>query len=345
MKMSPIFERRWNLFRSHKRAYYSLWLIAAILFITLFAEFLCNSRPIIVSYDQKLYFPILKSYPETTFGGDFQTEADFTDPYMIEKVQEGENWAIFPPVRFRYDEIDFDLGQPAPSAPSARHLLGTDDRARDVFSRLIYGVRLSTWFGLLLAVVSSLIGIAIGAVQGFWGGKVDLFGQRFIEIWSSLPELYLLIILSSIFSPSVGLIFLLLSLFGWMGLSSYVRAEFLKARKLDYVESARVLGASRPRMIIKHILPNALVPIVTFFPFRVSAAITGLTALDFLGLGVPSPTPSLGELLSQGKGNLQSWWIMVSTALVLILLILLLNFIGEGVQRAMDPKAISDKKN
>ncbi len=338
MALSPLNARRWQTFKSFKRSYVSLVLLSLIFFITLFAEVLCNQRPLIAYYKDTLYFPILKAYPETTFGGVFDTEADYLDPTVAQVFTEPGHWAIFPPIRFDYEYVDTRLAVPAPSPPDQNHLLGTDDRARDVLSRLIYGFRLSFLFGLTLALFGSLLGVLIGAVQGYLGGIFDMICQRFTEIWSSQNELYLLIILSSIFNPSVMLIFVLLSLFGWMGLAAYVRAEFLRARQYEYVQSAVALGMKPMRVIWRHVLPNTLTPVITFFPFRVSTGIMGLTALDFLSLGVPPPTASLGELLSQGKSNLTSWWIITSVFIVITALITALNFIGEGMQKALSPK-------
>jgi len=339
--MSALFQRRLRIFKADRRGYYSTWILGAMIFVSLFAELICNTKPIYVLYKGEYYFPLLKSYPETTFGGIFETETDYNDPTILEELRKDGNKVVFPPVRFDYAYIDTTLSLPAPSPPDSEHLLGTDDRARDVFARLLYGFRLSVLFGLALALFGSVIGIIIGAVQGFLGGWADLVFQRFTEIWSSQNELYLLIILSSIFEPSLTVIFCLLSLFGWMGLAAYVRAEFLRARQLDFVLTATALGATKMRVVTKHILPNTLTPVITFLPFRISAGIMGLTALDFLALGVPPPTASLGELLGQGKSHLQSWWIIFSVFAVLTVTIMLLNFIGEAMRRAMDPKAVA----
>lgn len=336
-------KKRIRIFCDQKRSFYSLILLLTAFLISMAAELICNSKPILIRYNDSYFFPFAKVYPETTFGGDFETEADYKDEDLIETLETGENFVIFAPIPFGPTEVDFNLDGPAPSSPDHRHYLGTDDRARDILSRLIYGFRISFLFGIALAFLGTLLGIIAGSVQGYFGGKIDLIGQRFTEIWSSLPELFLLIILTSIFEPSVWVMLVLMAFMGWMGLSSYVRAEFLKAREYEYVQSPIALGAGKLRVMALHILPNTLAPIITFFPFRVSAAITGLASLDFLGLGVPPPTPSLGELLAQGKGNLQCWWIILSTFLVLVLTILCLNFIGEGIQKAMDPKAIIEK--
>lgn len=341
MGLHALARRRLRLFRSFAPGYYSFWLLAVLVFVTLFAEVLCNQRPIVAKVNGRYFFPIFTSVAETEFGGVFETEMDYTDSFFLDQLKEPQNWAVFPPIHFDYRYIDTSLSHPAPSPPDREHLLGTDDRARDVASRLVYGFRLSFLFGVTLALVGSVIGVLLGAMQGFWGGWYDLLSQRLIEVWSSQNELYLLIILSSIFSPSLGLIFVLLSLFGWMGLAAYVRAEYLRARQLEYVYAALAMGGSNTRVMLKHILPNTLIPVITFFPFRVSAGIMGLTALDFLGLGVPSPTASLGELLNQGKAHVSNgtWWIIVSVFVVIVATIMMLNFIGEGVQKAFDPRA------
>jgi len=336
--------QRLKLFRSHKRGYWSLWILFSFYGLSWFGSMICNHRPLIIHYNNELYFPFLQTYSGTTFGGFFETEADYKDKDILETLSQEDNWVIWAPIRFGPTEVDIDLSTPAPSNPDLAHILGTDDRARDVFARLLFGFRISLTFGIILAVLGTFLGICAGSIQGFFGGKIDLVGQRITEIWSSLPELFILIILTSLFEPSIPLIICLMAAMGWMGLSSYVRAEFFRAREFDYVISAVALGASRLRVISKHILPNTLAPVITFFPFRVSAAIAGLASLDFLGLGVPSPTPSLGELLSQGKSNLQSWWIILSAFLVMVVMITMLNFIGEAVQKAFDPKALSHEK-
>jgi microcin C transport system permease protein len=341
LKLSPLAIRRWSIFRGNRRGLYSLVILGTGIVVTLFAEILCNTRPLAVRYEGQWYFPFFHEYPETMFGGMFETEADYHDPFVREAITKGDNRAFWPPVRFDYKYVDTSLSHPAPSPPDDEHLLGTDDRSRDVLARLIYGFRLSILFGGALAIFGSIVGILIGSIQGYIGGRFDLLAQRVTEIWSSQNELYLLIILSSLFTPSVPLIFALLSLFGWMGLAAYVRAEFLRARQYEYVQSAIALGSTRIRVMFRHILPNTLTPVITFFPFRVSAGIMGLTALDFLSLGVPPPTPSLGELLGQGKSNLGSWWIIISVFSVLTATIMLLNFIGEALQKAMDPKAVA----
>ncbi|QEP42450.1 ABC transporter permease [Ectothiorhodospiraceae bacterium BW-2] len=332
-------QRAWLRFKRNRRGYISLWLFALLFGLSLFAELLSNDKPLLIHYQQQLYFPLWVSYPETTFGGEFATEADYLDPYVIELIQTNpDNWILYPLNRYSYDTINYqsELANPAP--PSADNWLGTDDRGRDVLARLIYGFRLSVMFALVLTAIGVVIGIIAGAVQGYFGGKIDLISQRLIEIWSSMPELYLLIIFASIFNPSVTLLIVLLSLFGWMGLADYVRAEFLRSRNLDYVTAARALGVANHTIMWRHLLPNAMTPVVTFLPFRISGAILALTSLDFLGIGVPPSTPSLGELLAQGKENIAAWWLSITTFAVLVGTLLLLIFIGEALREAFDSR-------
>ena len=335
---APITRRRWRRFAEHRRGYVALWLFAVLLGLSLGAELLANDKPLLIRYQGAFYLPLLQSYPETTFGGDFATEADYRDPFILEKLRQPPNWIIFPPIPYSFNSIDSQLHHPAPAPPDANHRLGTDDRARDILARLIYGFRLSVLFALTLTAIGTLTGILAGAVQGYFGGRTDLLLQRFIEIWGSMPELYLLIIFASLFNPSILLLIILLSLFGWMGLADYVRAEFLRARTLGYVKAARAMGASDRTIMFRHLLPNALTPVITFLPFRISGTILALTSLDFLGLGVPPSTPSLGELLQQGKANMEAWWISLSAFIVLVTMMLLLNFIGEALRDAMDPR-------
>jgi len=337
-RMSEETRRRWRSFRGNRRGYISLWLLGLALVLSLFAEVYANSKPLLVYHQGEFYFPMAVVYPETTFGGDFETEPDYRDPFVRELLSEGDNWALYPPISWDYKTINQGQARPNPAPPSAENWLGTDDRGRDVLARLIYGFRISMFFGLILAVIGTAIGIVVGSIQGFLGGWVDLLGQRGIEIWSSMPELYLLIILSASFTPSIPKLIAILSLFGWMGLSIYVRAEFLRARNFDYVKAARAMGVGNWDIMRKHILPNTLVPVVTFFPFRVSGAVIGLTSLDFLNLGVPSPTPSLGELLRQAKANVEAWWMSLTTFAVLVLTVVLINFIGEALLQAFDPR-------
>ncbi|MES2913324.1 MAG: ABC transporter permease [Pseudomonadota bacterium] len=332
--------RAWNRFRRNKLGFYSLVLFSIMVLLSLFAEVLSNDKPLVVSYNGTIYFPLVKDYSEKTFGGDFETPADYLDPFIKDRIKGGDNWAIYPPNPYGPRTINYFAKEPNPSAPSRDNFFGTDDRGRDLLAQLIYGFRLSVLFGLALTFIGVVIGVITGAIQGYAGGKTDLVFQRFMEIWSSMPELYLLIIFSAVFSPSVALLLFLLSLFGWMGLSDYVRAEFLRNRQLDYVRAARALGVSNLQIMWRHILPNSMTPVVTFLPFRMSAAILALTSLDFLGLGVPPGTPSLGELLSQGKANIDAWWISLSTFAVLVSTLLLLTFMGDALRDALDPRKV-----
>ena len=335
--LSPA-RRAWLRFRRNRLGFTSFVLFGVLLVLSLLAEVISNDKPLVVRYDGQFYFPLVKTYPEKVFGGDFETETDYLDPFIREQFAKPGNWAVFPPNPYGAKTINYFAKSPNPSAPSRDNWLGTDDRGRDLLAQLIYGFRVSVLFGLALTAVGTLLGVAAGAVQGFFGGKTDLALQRFIEVWGSMPELYLLIIFSAIFAPSLALLLVLLSLFGWMGLSDYVRAEFLRNRQLDYVKSARALGVPNLQIIRRHILPNSMVPVVTFLPFRMSGAILALTSLDFLGLGVPPGTPSLGELLSQGKNNIDAWWISLSTFAVLVLTLLLLTFMGDALRDALDPR-------
>ena len=339
VSLSPS-KRAWRRFRRNRLGYWSLLLFSTLVVLSLFAELLSNDKPIIVSYKGALYFPLVKDYAEKTFDGDFETPADYLDPFIKGKIQQGDNWAIYPPNPYGPRTLNYFAKEPNPSAPSRDNFFGTDDRGRDLLAQLIYGFRLSVLFGLALTLIGVVIGVITGAIQGYAGGKTDLVFQRFMEIWSSMPELYLLIIFSAVFSPSVALLLFLLSLFGWMGLSDYVRAEFLRNRQLDYVRAAKALGVSNLQIMRRHILPNSMTPVVTFLPFRMSAAILALTSLDFLGLGVPPGTPSLGELLSQGKANIDAWWISLSTFAVLVVTLLLLTFMGDALRDALDPRKV-----
>lgn len=331
-------KRAWLRFKNNRRGYYSLWIFSILLFISLFAEIISNDKPLIVRYEQQFFFPLWNDYPETAFGGDFVSRTDYNDPYIREKITQNGNWAIFPLNNYNYSSINYFSKLPNPARPSEQNLLGTDDRGRDVLARLIYGFRLSVLFALVLTAIGVVIGIIVGSIQGYFVGKVDLVTQRLIEIWSSMPELYLLIIFASIFKPSIGLLIILLSLFGWMGLSDYVRAEFLRGRNLDYVQAARSMGVSNRSIMFKHLLPNSMVPVLTFLPFRISGSILALTSLDYLGLGVPPSTPSLGELLSQGKENIDAWWLSMTTFGVLVGTLVLLIFIGEALREALDTR-------
>ena len=329
---------RWQRFKNSRMGYISLWIFFILFGLSLCAEFIANDKPLLVRYQGNFYFPILKSQPETVFGGDFATPTDFLDPDIRRNITTNGNWAIYPPIPYSYETLNYFSKAPNPAPPSWDNWLGTDDRGRDVLARLIYGFRLSILFGLALTIVGVSIGILTGALMGFFGGKFDLISQRLIEIWSAMPELYLLIIFASIFSPSIWLLIILLAAFGWMGLSDYVRAEFFRNRALEYVRAAKALGLTNLQIMWRHILPNSLTPVITFLPFRMSAAILSLTSLDFLGLGVPPGTPSLGELLSQGKANLDAWWISLSTFLVLVVTLMLLTFMGDALRDAFDTR-------
>ena len=341
VSLSPT-RRAWQRFRRNRLGYWSLVIFCALVVLSLFAELISNDRPLIVRYEGTTYFPMVKDYSEKTFGGDFDTTTDYLDPFIRERLAKAGNWALFAPNPYGPKTLNYFAKEPNPSRPTRDNLFGTDDRGRDQLAQLIYGFRVSVLFALALTFTGVLLGVITGALQGFFGGKTDLAFQRFIEIWSSMPELYLLIIFSAVFAPSIALLLILLSLFGWMGLSDYVRAEFLRNRQLDYVRAARALGVGNWHIITRHILPNSLTPVVTFLPFRMSGAILALTSLDFLGLGVPPGTPSLGELLSQGKNNIDAWWISLSTFGVLVITLLLLTFMGDALRDALDPRK-SDK--
>ena len=335
--LSPA-RRAWLRFRRNRLGYWSLLVFCTLVVLSLFAEVVSNDRPLLVRYEGQTYFPLFKDYPEKTFGGDFETTTDFLDPFIRERLSRDGNWAVFAPNPYGAKTLNYFATEPNPSRPTRANLLGTDDRGRDLLAQLIYGFRVSVLFALALTATGVFLGVVAGALQGFFGGKTDLAFQRFVEIWGSMPELYLLIIFSAIFAPSVALLLVLLSLFGWMGLSDYVRAEFLRNRQLDYVRAARALGVGNWQIIVRHVLPNSLTPVVTFLPFRMSGAILALTSLDFLGLGVPPGTPSLGELLSQGKNNIDAWWISLSTFAVLVATLLLLTFMGDALRDALDPR-------
>lgn len=337
INLSPITRRRFAQFKANKRGFWSLWIFLFFLMMALSANIISNSKPIFVSYKSSLYFPFLKSYPETVFGGDFETETDYRDPYVQDLINK-EGWIVWPPIKYSYDTINYNLPSPAPSAPTTDNILGTDDQGRDVFARVLYGFRISVLFGLALTLFSSLIGVTAGAFQGFYGGKVDLIAQRFIEIWSSMPSLYILIIFSALFAPGFWTLLLILLLFSWTHLVDVVRAEFLRARSLDYVRAARALGVGNFTLMRRHILPNAVVATLTMMPFVLTGSITALTSLDFLGLGLPPGSPSLGELLAQGKNNIQAPWLGITAFFSLAFMLTLLTFIGEAVRDAFDPR-------
>ena len=337
VSLSPS-RRAWLRFRRNRLGYWSLLIFCTLFVLSLGAELISNDKPLVARHHGQWYLPILHNVPETVFGGDFETPTDYLDPFIQQQFAQPGNFALYPPNPFHHSTINYFAKEPNPSGPSSDNWLGTDDRGRDVAARLLYGFRISVLFALALTFIGVLLGVLTGAVQGYFGGKLDLGFQRFIEIWGSMPELYLLIIFSAMFDPSIALLLILLSLFGWMGLSDYVRAEFLRNRQLDYVRAARAMGLSNGQIIWRHILPNSLTPVVTFLPFRMSAAILALTSLDFLGLGVPPGTPSLGELLAQGKSNIDAWWISLSTFGVLVITLLLLTFMGDALRDALDPR-------
>jgi microcin C transport system permease protein len=335
--IGEIGQRRIRIFKANRRGYWSLWVFSVLFLVTLFADVIANDKPLLLRYDGAFYLPLFSAYPETIFGGFLETEADYSDPEVQELI-EAKGWILWPLIPFSYDTICYELPTPAPSAPTLNNWLGTDDQARDVVARLIYGFRISVLFGLALTLISSVIGIAAGAVQGYFGGRIDLYFQRFVEIWSSLPTLYLLIILASVVQPNFWWLLGLLLLFSWTELVRVVRAEFLRTRNFDYVRAARALGASDLSIMFNHILPNAMVATLTFLPFILSGAITSLTALDFLGFGLPPGSASLGELLNQGKNNLSAPWLGLSGFFVIALMLSLLIFIGEAVRDAFDPR-------
>ncbi len=334
--MTPT-QQKWLRFKSNRRGFWSLWIFAALFTVCLFAEFIANDKPIVLSYQGHLYFPAFTFYPETTFGGDFATETNYRDPFIAGKIK-AAGWMLFPLIQYSYQTINYDLTTPAPAPPSGANLLGTDDEGRDVLARLIYGFRISILFGLSLTLISSAIGILAGAVQGYFGGLTDLIFQRFIEIWSGLPVLYLLIILASIVTPNFWWLLGLMLLFSWMNLVDVVRAEFLRGRNFDYVRAARALGVGEFSIMLRHVLPNALVASLTFMPFILSGSITTLTSLDFLGFGLPPGSPSLGELLAQGKNNPSAPWLGIAGFTTLAIMLSLLIFIGEAVRDALDPR-------
>lgn len=338
MTLSPLTRRRLRQFRANKRGFWSLWIFLLLLGLALLSPVVANDKPILLEFAGKIYTPVFKNYPETAFGGDFETEADYRDPYVKELVEKQGGWMIWPPIRFSYDTVNYNLPTPAPSPPTSENILGTDDQGRDVAARVLYGFRISVLFGLTLTLISSLIGITAGAFQGYYGGWLDLVMQRFIEIWSSLPSLYILIIFSAMFVPGFWTLLFILLLFSWVGLVDVVRAEFLRTRNFDYVRAAHALGVANITIMRRHVLPNAMVATMTLMPFILTGSITALTSLDFLGLGLPPGSPSLGEMLAQGKNNLQAPWLGFTAFLSLALMLSLLTFIGEAVRDAFDPR-------
>ena len=335
-RRNPLNEARWQRFRANKRGYWSLWIFMVLFVISLFAELLANDKPLLVEYEGPWYYPIATQYAETEFGGEFETEADYTDPYVIELIEE-KGYIIWPLIRFSYDTINYNISGSVPSAPDHVNWLGTDDKGRDVLARIIYGFRISVLFGFVLTIISSVIGVIVGATQGYYGGWLDLLGQRFIEVWSGMPTLFLLIILSSFVEPNFWWLLGIMVLFSWMSLVGVVRAEFLRCRNFDYVRAAQALGVNDSRIMSRHMLPNAMVASLTMMPFILSGSVTTLTSLDFLGFGLPAGSPSLGELLAQGKANLQAPWLGFSAFFVLSVMLTLLVFVGEAVRDAFDP--------
>jgi microcin C transport system permease protein len=336
-RISPLTRRRLHNFRANRRGFWSLWIFLVLFVLSLFADVIANDRPLLLEYNDRFYFPVLKNYPETTFGGVLPTEADYRDP-EVAKLIDAKGWMIWPPIPYSYDTINYQLPGPAPTPPSRENWLGTDDQGRDLTARLIYGFRISVLFGLVLTLASSVVGVMAGAVQGYFGGWTDLLFQRFMEIWGGLPVLYLLIILSSLVAPNFWWLLGLMLLFSWTALVGVVRAEFLRARNFDYVRAARALGVRNPVIMFRHLLPNAMVATLTFLPFILNGAITTLTSLDFLGFGLPPGSPSLGEILAEGKANLQAPWIGLEGFVVLAVMLSLLIFIGEAVRDAFDPR-------
>lgn len=337
-RLNPVNQRRLRRFMANRRGYWSLWVFLTLFILSLGAELIANDKPLLVVYDGGVYVPVLKRYAETDFGGEFPLEANYKSPYIRELIAEKDGWMVFPPIPFSYDSINYDLKVPAPAPPSAENWLGTDDQGRDVMARVIYGFRISVLFALTLTIISSIIGVFAGALQGFYGGWVDLIGQRFLEVWSGLPVLYLLIILASFVQPNFWWLLGIMLLFSWMSLVDVVRAEFLRGRNLEYVRAARALGMGNGAIMYRHILPNAMVSTITFMPFILTSAIGTLTSLDFLGFGLPAGSPSLGELVAQGKSNLQAPWLGISAFMVLSVMLTLLVFIGEAARDAFDPR-------
>lgn len=338
-ELSPITRRRLAVFRGNRRARVSLWLFAVLFVVSLVAELIANDRPIVMQYLGEWYVPVLVDYPDTEFGGFLPSPADYRDPFIRDEIM-ANGWMLWPPIPFSYETLDMALDHPAPSPPTARHWLGTDDQGRDVLARVIYGFRLSVIFALVLTAGSLVLGVLAGGIQGYFGGKVDLIGQRITEIWSGLPMLFLLIILASLVEPNLWWLLGIMLLFSWLGLVDVVRAEFLRARNLEYVRAARAMGLPSRLIMWRHVLPNAMVATLTFIPFLFTGAITTLTALDFLGFGLPPGSPSLGELVAQGKNNLQAPWLGITAFVTLSVMLSLLVFIGEGLRDAFDPRHI-----
>ena len=337
MQFSKLNQRRIENFKNNKRGYYSLWIFSFLFIISLFADFIANEKPLLIKYESKFYYPIFSFYSETNFGGDFETEADYKDPFVKDLINK-KGWMIMPIIPYSYNTIIRDLNSPAPSPPSKKNWLGTDDQARDVLSRLIYGFRISVLFGFTLTFFSMVIGVTAGAIQGYFGGKTDLFFQRFMEVWSAIPTLYVLIILASVIQPNFWWLLIILLLFSLMGYVVVVRAEFLRARNFDYIRAAKALGVSNTTIILRHMLPNATIATITFLPFSLSASVTALSGLDFLGFGLPPGSASLGEMVNQGRNNLQAPWLGITSFLTLGLMLGLLVFVGEAIRDTLDPR-------
>jgi microcin C transport system permease protein len=336
--LSPLNRRRWANFKANRRGFWSLWVFLALFGVALCAELVANDKPILVMYDGRAHFPIVERLPETYFGGDFKTEADYRDPHVQRLIAERGGWMVWPLIRYSHDTINYDTSRPVPAPPSASNLLGTDDQGRDVLARVIYGFRLSLLFGLTLTVISSVVGIAAGAVQGYFGGKIDLIFQRFLEVWGGMPVLMILMIMASAIVPGFWTLLALMLLFSWTALVGVVRAEFLRARNFEYVRAAKALGVSDWTIMRRHVLPNAMVATLTMLPFILVGSLTTLTSLDFLGLGLPPGSPSLGDLLAQGKNNLQAPWLGLTGFAVMAVMLSLVMFIGEAVRDAFDPR-------
>lgn len=335
--LSPVNRARWLRFKANRRAWWSLWIFTLVFALSLVSELVANEEPLLIWYEGKPYFPLVQDYTELDFGGDFDLMADYRDPYLKDLI-ESKGWILWPPIPYAYNTINYDLPSPAPSPPTTENWLGTDDKGRDVLANVLYGFRLSALFGFMTTIISAIIGVAAGAVQGFYGGRLDLFMQRFMEIWGSMPTLFILIILMSIVTPSFWWLVLVVLLFGWMGFVGVVRAEFLRTRNFEYVLSARAMGMSDSRLMFRHILPNAMVATLTFLPFTLSGSITILTSLDFLGFGMPPGSPSLGLLLAQGKANIQAPWLGFTAFFIVGFMLTTLIFVGEGVRDAFDPR-------
>lgn len=337
MPLSQLNQRRVETFKRNRRGYWSFWIFCVLFVLSLGAEFIANDKPLLVQYEGKMHFPVFKVYPETVFGGDFEVEADYTDEFVQDLINE-KGSIVWAPIRFSHDTVDFNLTGSAPTPPERRHLLGTDDQGRDVVARIIYGFRISVLFGLILTFLTTIIGVTSGAIQGYFGGWLDLIAQRFIEIWQGLPVLFLLIIMASIIKPSFFTLLLIMTITGWTALVGVVRAEFLRARNFEYIRAARALGVSDTTIIVKHTLPNAMVATLTFLPFILSGSVSTLTSLDFLGVGLPPGSPSLGELLKQGRDNLHAPWLGFSAFFVVAIMLSLLVFAGEAFRDALDPR-------